>query len=588
MKIETPVTKAYFNLVDLYRSDASMVDARLSALTWLAAGRMVSLGRAPGIASTDDLTHAESWQALERAGFPSVAVSYITAQGSSASAKAFSAHAKAAAIVTVLAKEMGKSLWDVLPCLRDSNFGRYHDDIPVLANSVATLMFNLLKAPEHGTIWIPFDSSGQLTVMALRRGYMVMQASPLPAPSILPQLLLTIESGSSRSERIQDEIERDDAGRPISTAEYALVVPPVGMKIANTPMEIWSVAQSRKHAQYPRSESWALHEFFNRMKNRAVFLMPQGILFTQGQEQELREYLTYDNGDNYVEEVVSLPSGVYGDYTSIAGALIVTSKEKRGADTKTIFMSDLGNGRHTSIEMDDAILMESSRQSWLTANAKGRLVTIAEVAQNDYSFTPSRYLQKIPELGETATRLGDICEVVRPPLVVKDATKFNIVEVGLSDLGSWHSIVHAPEKISYLKAPPKGSALIQDGDIILSVKGTTGQTALMGHIIKAHDMVPSQSCVSLRINKNKVQPEYLLMFLRSPHGQLQLERLRAGTGVQHISPNTLLNQLLIPLPPLDEQREVAEEYHHLCRLEEQIAKLKQEMIAISEQRWPAK
>jgi hypothetical protein len=582
MRSESPTARAFWQLADLARGDG-YVDARAYALAWLAAGRMVAKGRVPSVTAIDQLAEASAWRELLDAGYPSEAFDLVAVPRASAAAHDLGRRAAAAAIVSELNRELGERAWDVLPHVVGNGLRRGSEGSEgTVVAELAALLVDLLGPPDDGELWIPFDFSGQLTIEALRRGWRVLTASPMATWPVVRLLLLTIEYGHPQHPNVRTEVERDGAGRPIGRADYALVMPPFGMPVKDSRMVMWDATGGRGYEQFARSESWAIYEFVNRVDKRAVFVAPQGVLFAKGQEQRLREYLLGRGGErNEVEAIISLPPGVFGA-TTIAGALLVVTP---GSSANAVYMAELGNGRRV---LEAGEVVGSGRGIALSPveSDRSRFVSRDEIANNEYSFAPSRYLRRVSDLGTEAAKLGDICEALRPPTVSKEQGPFEAAEVGMQDLSGWRPLGRVIEKTVFLKALPKETALVQPGDIVFSIKGTVGKAALIGGSARERPTVVSQSCLSLRVNDRKVRPEYLLMYLRSPHGQAQLEGLQVGAGVQHISPSTLLGSLLVPVPPLEQQREVIEDFENLCRLEDQVATLQGEMAEISQRRWP--
>lgn len=588
MRTDSPVTRAYWHLMDIVRGDAfSGSDSRLFALAWLAAGRMVTLGKAPAVVSIDQLTDATAWKSLYEAGFPAEALDLVATQRASAGAHEMARRAAAANIVTELHRELGQHLWDVLPCLVEAGSRKSFEYDGTVLPEFAALLLDLVGPPDGGELWVPFDFSGQLTICALRRGWTVLVASPMPTSTLLPQLLLTIEGGHPQHPKIRHEVERDATGRPISRANSALVAPPFGVQVRDSRLAMWDASGGRGFEQFARSESWAIHEFVNRVNKRAVFVAPQGVLFAKGQEQRLREYLLHRGGEcNELEAVVALPPGVFSA-SSIAGAVLVVNP---GGGVDRVRMVDLGSGRRSLSDVGD--IVEAGRDAALglvEAADKVKLVTRDEIAENEFSFAPSRYLRRAADLGTAAVKLGDLCEPLRPPSTVKEPGPFEAAEVGMQDLNNWRPISHSLEKTVYLKAAPKESVLVQPGDIVFSIKGTVGKAALMGEAARERPTVVSQSCLALRLapehSSKNLSPEFVLMYLRSQHGQAQLEGLQVGAGVQHISPSTLLGSVLIPLPTLQEHGEVRQDYDRLCELEHRVSELQSDIASLSRRRW---
>lgn len=580
-RTSSPATHAFFKLMELARLEGHG-DAWLFALAWMAAGRMVAVGRPSVVNNLHELAELDAWKALVGAGYPAEGMDRAIALRSSVSSQDLGRRAAATSILVELHRELGELRWDVLPCFIDGRTRR-EEALGTAVPELAALMFDLLGDSNGGELWIPFDISGQLTVEALRRGWRVLAASPLLAWPLPAQLLLTIETGFTAPPNVRYDVERDGDGRPVGRAEYSLVMPPFGMQVKDSRLAMWDASGNRAFEQFARSDAWAVHEFMNRTTKRAVFVTPQGVLFAKGQEQRLREYLMHRGGEcNEVEAVISLPPGVFGA-TAIAGAVLVANP---GGGTDQVYMADLGSGRRSLQEAGDILAAGRDIALGKVITDKSRFVSRDEIAANEYSLAPSRYLRRVADLGADAIPLGDICTALRPPATSKDPSPFEVAEVGQQDLNHWRPINHELEKTTYLKAAPKDAVLVQPGDIVFSIKGTVGKAALMGDSAQQRPTVVSQSCLALRPSSDRVIPQYLLMYLRSPHGQAQLEGLQVGAGVQHISPSTLL-AMRVPVPPLDEQRAACPDHDRLCQLEDQVARLQGEIADLTRHRWPA-
>ncbi len=142
-------------------------------------------------------------------------------------------------------------------------------------------------------------------------------------------------------------------------------------------MSLWDTAGGKGLEQFARSESWAIHEFVNRTKKRAVFVTGQGVLFAKGQEQRLREYLVHRGGEcNEVEAVISLPPGVFGA-AAIAGAVLIVNP---GGHTDDVYMADLGSGRRSLQEAGDIVTAGRGIALGKVPTDKARSVTRDEIA----------------------------------------------------------------------------------------------------------------------------------------------------------------------------------------------------------------
>ena len=118
-----------------------------------------------------------AWSHVERAGLAVDALE--RALGTRAElGKERNGFVRACDIVKELAYDMGGQPWDVLPAL--STYLKDKPKVEGLVNSaVAELMLDMLGKP-NGSLWVPFDPWGVLTIRALRRGWSVNTAQLLP------------------------------------------------------------------------------------------------------------------------------------------------------------------------------------------------------------------------------------------------------------------------------------------------------------------------------------------------------------------------------------------------------------------------
>jgi hypothetical protein len=444
MRTSSPAIRAVFKMFEVAR-DEGLSDAWLFALAWLAAGRMVTVGRLGGATSLHQLAELDTWKALVDAGYPAEGMDRaisLRSLRSSVSSQDLGRRAAATSILVELHREVGELRWDVLPCFIDGG-PRREEAQGTVVPELAALLFDLLGDSNGGELWIPFDLSGQLTVEALRRGWRVQAASPLLASPLPAQLLLTIETGFPTPPNVRYDVERDSDGRPVGRADYSLVMPPFGLQVKHSRLEMWDASGNRAFEQFARSDAWSVYEFVNRTNKRAVFVTPQGVLFAKGQEQRLREYLMHRGGEcNEVEAVISLPPGVFGA-TAIAGAVLVANP---GGGTDQVYMADLGSGRRSLQEAGDILAAGRDIALGEVTTDKSRFVSRDEIGANEYSLAPSRYLRRVADLGADAVPLGDICTALRPPATSKDASAFEVAEVGQQDLNHWRPISHELEK----------------------------------------------------------------------------------------------------------------------------------------------
>ena len=113
--------------------------------------------------------------------------------------------------------------------------------------------------------------------------------------------------------------------------------------------------------------------------------------------------------------------------------------------------------------------------------------------------------------------------------------------------------------ISHEHAQRLANANVTRGDIVLTHRGTIGQVACIPEDSQFDRYVVSQSQFYLRCDRSKAIPEFVTLYFRSPKGQHQLLANRSQVGVPSIAqPVTYLRTIEIPLPPLPEQRAIAD------------------------------
>ncbi|WP_299040811.1 restriction endonuclease subunit S [uncultured Campylobacter sp.] len=100
----------------------------------------------------------------------------------------------------------------------------------------------------------------------------------------------------------------------------------------------------------------------------------------------------------------------------------------------------------------------------------------------------------------------------------------------------------------------------QKDDILLAKNGTTGIAALVTDD-KIFDIYVTLALI--RANKNIVLPKFLLYIINSELCKIQFNLSLIGIGVQNLHLN-LINNTLILVPPLNEQKEIAEFLDKKC------------------------
>jgi hypothetical protein len=147
------------------------------------------------------------------------------------------------------------------------------------------------------------------------------------------------------------------------------------------------------------------------MSDRAVFLLPCGILTTENtKEKEIRRYLVEKN---YIDAIITCPDNMF-ESTSIPTCIIILDKNKT---TTNVMMMDMrqtysievreqkgqyGGASHENrtYKKEVKIFSDADIEKLMTAYAEKKdignflkSVSCQAIAQNDYILTPSRYIE---------------------------------------------------------------------------------------------------------------------------------------------------------------------------------------------------
>lgn len=133
--------------------------------------------------------------------------------------------------------------------------------------------------------------------------------------------------------------------------------------------------------------------------------------------------------------------------------------------------------------------------------------------------------------------------------------------------------------VSEEKAKSLKKAVAQQGDIIVTHRGTIGQISYIPIGSRFKKYVISQSQFRVRLNRDSANPHFVVSYFLSPKGQNFLLEKKGHTGVPALAqPTTNFRKLCIPLPSLPEQERIVNAFEDIddfiTLLEKQISKKK--------------
>lgn len=97
---------------------------------------------------------------------------------------------------------------------------------------------------------------------------------------------------------------------------------------------------------------------------------------------------------------------------------------------------------------------------------------------------------------------------------------------------------------------------VRAGDILLTIRGTTGRTAIVPPSLADANITQDTARLSIR---SELSADYIFFSLQSPGLQRQIRDQTRGQAVKGINIGDV-RRLLIPLPPRDEQEQLARSF----------------------------
>ena len=625
-KSESRPLNALWALMDL-GADNAMDEGWLFALAWLAAAKLTLDGGRGDGAQLEGLLSERQWLALAERGLPEDAAKLVWRQLNRAPGDRALA-SRALAIVAGLSEAVGNGTWDVLDAPWQLG-GRQRSLAPMppaLAPDLADALVAAADAGPSDHLWVPFDPTGQLTLRAARRGARVLASGPSQRSSLPVGLLLVLEGDADMHRRVR--LCRADPRTAVRefVPTHVLVAPPLGMRVSGSsgwadwdfapaPSDAAAMpARMRTESVTPgldRADAWALSAFWPHARARGVFLVSPAALFTKGQAQRMREMLVWGHAGSPIRAIATLSSRLLGG-ASIAPAMVLLDRGQRWPAIRMIDISEATAGGKPSVrsapELDVPHLLGLL---FAAAPDPAQFIEVPVEALDalDLNLQPARYIKRVTNLPGPRATLGELVDIVRAPVASKDLLAVPAWEVGIPHLDRWTPIaaplVKGKDKFTSIDPRKAEGSVLRSGDVLLSIKGTIGKAGLLGDVPEATPnlrfgspqeidedegrtwpVVAAQSCIALRLTSNRMSPQLLLLYLRSEDFLRQVDGLRKGATVAHVTPSVLLKEIQVPIIPLAEQAALIETYDELCRLEDAIAAAEQQTTALRESLWP--
>lgn len=260
-----------------------------------------------------------------------------------------------------------------------------------------------------------------------------------------------------------------------------------------------------------------------------------------------------------VKAVIKLPAKLFPN-TSIPVAMIVFGYNEgriRFIDASNEFVE--GRRQNSLNAQNIATIIDALN----TDSSISKLVSIEEIAENQFSFDPTRYNEVVEEIVGGVPFETIIKSITRgAPLAARDLD--DIASVLPTDYQYMmlanikNGIID--KELPYLKEiPPRFEKYcIHKGNLLLSKNGYPFKVAV-AEPPEDKTVLANGNLYVIELDTEKVDPYYVKAFLESDQGIVQLKRITVGATIPNIGVNQL-NTIQIPLIPIEEQHKMALRY----------------------------
>ncbi len=283
---------------------------------------------------------------------------------------------------------------------------------------------------------------------------------------------------------------------------------------------------------------------------KLIIVLPAKIGFAGGDAEVLRNYIS----QNYqVNSISSLPARVFYPYMAINTYLLDISQ----GITDTVEMSKYmlnknKDGVEELIINDNRLLFADELEVMNSWNVDMAFSITDEIIMNYKNSSVKK------------AALKDVAEVFRGKAVTK-AESGNVAVINISNI-SETGIDY--ENLDTIDDEERKVAryLLQEGDVLIATKGFAVKIAVFEK--QSRLVIASSNLCVIRPNQRLINGTYLKLFLESETGMKLIKSLQRGTTIVNINYQDLC-ELEVPVPPMEEQFDIANEYTAGLRLYKQ-------------------
>lgn len=307
------------------------------------------------------------------------------------------------------------------------------------------------------------------------------------------------------------------------------------------------------------AENLALHL---RSEGVLSIVLPARITFGGGDVRELRYFL---QSMYCLKEIADLPAGIF-ENTGVKTYLLTITTGRTDEVVIKRYVTDTENPRRDGLNKlivrDDTFVLEDE----LYDMGDWNIDRIFESQDEEWI--------KFQESNVKKQELGTVASIFRGKAINKKDIHGNIGVVNISNIGDYEidysSLEHLDEEERKVT-----NYLLQTGDLLIPARGTAIRVAIFKE--QTYPCIASSNVIVIRSIDKSLSTTFLKLFFDSPLGRKMLLARQQGTAVMNISYKEL-NHIEIPLPSIEEQKFLAEEY-------EKELEVYKKAIQVAESRW---
>lgn len=293
---------------------------------------------------------------------------------------------------------------------------------------------------------------------------------------------------------------------------------------------------------------------------RAGIVVPNGIVATsQTAYKQLRKMLVQDS----LIAVISLPAGCFNPYSGVKTSILILDKKLAKKSQHILFLKiendgfDLGAQRR-EIDKNDLPLALQTLESYkeFLSNEKAfeglsSLATLVEretiINNKDVGLNADRYFEnEVRQSNYELVKLGEVIDLIMGQAPAGDECNKDGIGTPFVKVGQFGEI--KPNIDEWTTKPLK---MAKEGDVLICVVGAT-----IGKLNLGIECAIGRSVAAIRPDKTKLEQIYLYHLLKE--WTLKLREQSQGSA-QGVIGKDILNEIEIPLPPLEIQKQIVAE-----------------------------